>query len=248
MDSSTVKRKRVNIVSSSKRLKVEIPPHVWFYKPKEPLFLLSNYAKTPFVFNGVKYSTGESAYQMSKFVGPEDKVNEYALLVASARTADISRRLGNQKLKYGYAAKVTLLSKKRPQGDFKWIGSTVNDVVNLFKDAGVKLAPNWDQTRIKVMIDIVVAKFTTNQQSLDCLLSTASNSLLVEHSPNDNFWGDGYKINAVGPVVKESNHLGRILTALRSAITGKELSPQLLTSVGSELAKDVCSRLAANSN
>jgi len=69
---------------------------------------------------------------------------------------------------------------------------------------------NWDEYRIKVMKDAVLAKFTQHSKLKELLLSTGD-AILVEDSPTDTFWGIGK--NRTG-----KNMLGIILMQVRELL------------------------------
>ena len=208
-----------------------------FYLPSDPYFVFSNYYKEPILLSfdnkQIMYTTAESAYQSRKFTGPPDLVGEYVALIANARTPDIARRLGSQKMKYGYASNVTLLDKKKPQGDSKWVGVTVNEVVETFRSQGVVLSPTWDTDKLVIMVKVVVAKIIQSEQARKTMLGIRKNTLIVEHSPRDTYWGDGGNEFA-STAHHNRNYLGRILTAIRIGLDpiGGEPSQALVEAIG----------------
>eukprot|EP00208_Stichococcus_sp_RCC1054_P000168 CAMPEP_0206145818 /NCGR_PEP_ID=MMETSP1473-20131121/28590_1 /ASSEMBLY_ACC=CAM_ASM_001109 /TAXON_ID=1461547 /ORGANISM="Stichococcus sp, Strain RCC1054" /LENGTH=650 /DNA_ID=CAMNT_0053542175 /DNA_START=146 /DNA_END=2099 /DNA_ORIENTATION=- len=82
------------------------------------------------------------------------------------------------------------------------------------------LPPDWATVKLSVMLDAVRAKFAQHAGPRAMLLATASGKLgpleLVEDSPHDAFWGCG--ADGTG-----SNHLGRILTRVRSELLAHQL-------------------------
>lgn len=68
----------------------------------------------------------------------------------------------------------------------------------------------FDAIKDSVMYDAVYAKFTSHQ-NLQRLLKSTGNAILVEHTTNDSYWGDGG--NGSG-----QNKLGKILMKVRSVI------------------------------
>ena len=69
---------------------------------------------------------------------------------------------------------------------------------------------DWYDIRIDVMKFIVTEKFKQNPHLAQSLANTGD-SVIKEHSPKDNFWGDGG--NGTG-----KNHLGKILMAVRQQL------------------------------
>ena len=73
---------------------------------------------------------------------------------------------------------------------------------------------NWDSIRNKIMYDVCYQKFTQHTELKEILLSTKG-CWLVEHTSNDNYWGDGG--NGSG-----KNRLGKILMFVREVITNEQ--------------------------
>lgn len=73
-----------------------------------------------------------------------------------------------------------------------------------------KLRRDWEAVKIDVMRKAVEAKFTQHEELRTLLLSTEE-SKLVEHTENDDFWGDGGD-------GRGKNMLGRILMQLREKL------------------------------
>jgi ribA/ribD-fused uncharacterized protein len=80
----------------------------------------------------------------------------------------------------------------------------------------VKMRKDWDDIKLKVMEDLVFAKFDQNAELKEYLLST-DDRYLVEHTPfkgRDAYWADDS--NGTG-----KNHLGIILMKVREKLGGK---------------------------
>lgn len=75
------------------------------------------------------------------------------------------------------------------------------------RDRKRKLRPNWDSIRDNVMREAVWAKFTQHEELKNLLISTGD-SILVEHTKNDAYWGDGGDGSG-------KNRLGKILMEAR---------------------------------
>jgi N-glycosidase YbiA len=69
---------------------------------------------------------------------------------------------------------------------------------------------DWDMLKDQVMLHAVRAKFQQHRRLADRLLATGD-VLLVQHTPNDAYWGDG------GDGTGE-NRLGRILMFVRAEL------------------------------
>lgn len=80
----------------------------------------------------------------------------------------------------------------------------------LGRDRSRKLRRDWESVKVGVMRDAVTAKFTTHPELAALLLSTGD-AKLVEHTENDDYWGDGG--DGTG-----KNMLGRILMEVRTKL------------------------------
>lgn len=69
---------------------------------------------------------------------------------------------------------------------------------------------NWDKVKEYIMIKCLIAKFTQNKELQKILLSTR-NKILIEHTKNDLYWGDGMDSSGL-------NRLGHCLMLVRELI------------------------------
>ena len=74
----------------------------------------------------------------------------------------------------------------------------------------VNLRSDWNSVRIRIMTDIVRAKFTQNGDLKQRLLATGNEDLIEGNTWHDTFWG---VCNGQG-----QNNLGRILMQIRSEL------------------------------
>lgn len=74
------------------------------------------------------------------------------------------------------------------------------------------LRRDWDSAKDQVMREAVRAKFTQHPALRELLLSTGD-AVLVEHTENDAYWGDGGD-------GRGKNRLGRILMQVREELRG----------------------------
>ena len=74
----------------------------------------------------------------------------------------------------------------------------------------IKMNRNWDSKRDNVMLEAVRAKFTQHEDLKELLLSTGD-AVLIEHTENDSYWGDGGDGSG-------KNRLGKILMKVRSEL------------------------------
>ncbi len=78
------------------------------------------------------------------------------------------------------------------------------------RDRKRKLRRDWESAKVAVMREALVAKFTQHDELRELLLSTG-NAKLVEHTANDDWWGDGGDGSG-------RNMLGRLLMELRTEL------------------------------
>lgn len=71
----------------------------------------------------------------------------------------------------------------------------------------IKLRPDWEEIKLKVMLDVVRAKFGQNPELMSLLLATGDRQLVEGNNHGDRFWGT---VDGVG-----ENHLGKILMRVR---------------------------------
>lgn len=80
----------------------------------------------------------------------------------------------------------------------------------LGRDRKQKLRRDWESVKVEAMRQALLAKFTQHPELRALLLSTGD-AKLVEHTENDDYWGDGG--NGSG-----KNMLGRILMQVRESL------------------------------
>jgi ribA/ribD-fused uncharacterized protein len=90
---------------------------------------------------------------------------------------------------------------------------------------GAKLRDGWDVTRVPVMLSVLMAKFSQDDDLLGKLIGTGDEPLREGNYWHDNFWGDCYCMmpGESGPgrpsCIKEGkNVLGQLLMVTRSAL------------------------------
>lgn len=88
------------------------------------------------------------------------------------------------------------------------------EAAEMGRDRSRQLRSDWEEIKINVMRKALYAKFTQYITLKNELLSTAD-ALLVEHTKNDAFWGDGG--NGTG-----ENMLGILLMELRDKLSGNQ--------------------------
>ena len=78
------------------------------------------------------------------------------------------------------------------------------------RDRKRTLRRDWERVKIGIMREAVEAKFRQHED-LRALLLATGDAKLIEHTTNDNFWGDGGDGSG-------RNELGRCLMAVREAL------------------------------
>lgn len=84
------------------------------------------------------------------------------------------------------------------------------------RDRKKKLRRDWESVKVSIMTDAVRAKFSQHEDLRDVLLGTGD-AKIVEHTENDDYWGDGGD-------GRGKNMLGQILMRVRQEIQ-KERKP-----------------------
>ena len=80
------------------------------------------------------------------------------------------------------------------------------------RDRKKKLRRDWESVKVSIMADAVRAKFTQHAELRAMLLGTGE-AKLVEHTENDDYWGDGGDGSG-------RNMLGQILMRVRDELRG----------------------------
>jgi N-glycosidase YbiA len=89
--------------------------------------------------------------------------------------------------------------------------ATPTEAARLGRSRKVAIRADWECIKDQVMKDAVFAKFDQNPAVKKLLLATG-NAILIEHTKNDKYWGDGGN-------GKGKNMLGKILMEVRAAVT-----------------------------
>ncbi len=77
----------------------------------------------------------------------------------------------------------------------------------LGRDRKKKQRKDWESVKVNIMYDAVLAKFSQHED-LKQLLLTTGDAMLIEHTSNDSYWGDGGH-------GRGRNMLGQILMRIR---------------------------------
>jgi len=86
------------------------------------------------------------------------------------------------------------------------------------RDRKRPLRRDWESVKDQIMLKAVRAKFTQHEDLKATLLATVD-AKLVEHTENDNYWGDGGDGSG-------KNRLGQILMKVRDELRAGEVSTE----------------------
>ena len=78
------------------------------------------------------------------------------------------------------------------------------------RDRKRTLRRDWESAKVNVMREALLAKFTQHEDLRQLLLSTGD-AKIIEHTANDDYWGDGGD-------GRGKNMLGRLLAELRTTL------------------------------
>ena len=102
----------------------------------------------------------------------------------------------------------------------KFKGTEHEEAVRLCKKPGeaagmgrsrkLPLRPDWESVKDRIMLEAVRAKFTQHEDLKATLLGTGD-AILIEHTGNDSYWGDGGDGSG-------RNRLGQILMSIRDEL------------------------------
>jgi ribA/ribD-fused uncharacterized protein len=91
------------------------------------------------------------------------------------------------------------------------LAATPLQAVQMGRDRSRPLRADWELVKEAIMRTVVRAKFTQHQDLRAELLATGDTGL-VDHTPNDHYWGDGGDGSG-------KNMLGHILMEVRAALS-----------------------------
>jgi ribA/ribD-fused uncharacterized protein len=179
---------------------------IWFYDPKKPYGVFSNFKETKMVIDGVIYYNSEAYFQSKKFTGPDATPAdlEYANLIASQKTGGKPAILARQ---------------KKPTQNYPW-AKELWVTIQEYQKKGVSMRPDWDKVKDNVMRCAVYNKFAQNLKFKKVLLDTG-NAQLFEHTFRDDYWADGHPRSDPGVHGDGLNMLGKILEEVRYRLGGE---------------------------
>ncbi|MEN9881310.1 MAG: Xylella phage Bacata [Candidatus Parcubacteria bacterium] len=158
---------------------------------------LSNFYATPVVLEGRTYPSVEHAYQSAKFYN-----------VDWSRVSEEVRQEIRESLKLrGYAEDIVysndlFTDTRMTAGNIKIIADVLRKYDYVDK--------NWEDKRIKIMIDILLQKFNTKDM-LNKLEETGEKELIEGNTWNDTLWGvcDGKGRNILGVILMEIRKIAK---------------------------------------
>lgn len=190
-------------------MKTSTDTTVYFYDVKDPYYEFSNFHNAPFELHGKKWKTTEHYFQAAKFADGYPANVEYIELIRACNTPGKCFTLARQKKKGGFAGKYTIDPKNKTDT------RTLNQIIDEYATRAI-IRKDWEQVKIDIMKECLLAKFTQNAKLKQLLLSTGE-STIVEDSPRDDFWG-------IGKHKTGKNMLGKLLMEVRSVL--KDTSTQ----------------------
>jgi ribA/ribD-fused uncharacterized protein len=110
----------------------------------------------------------------------------------------------------------------------KEISEMPADSAGLAKRKGrkVKLRPDWDLIKLRVMRELLDQKFR-QPKFKEKLLASGDAEIIEGNYWHDNYWGDCYCKKCIN--IKGKNHLGRLIMKIREEIKNEDLSNRRYT-------------------
>ena len=90
------------------------------------------------------------------------------------------------------------------------VSRTPKEAKDLGQTSKLPLRSDWEDVKVEIMRDALMAKFTTHTDLRDALLATG-NEELIENAPTDYFWG-------CGKLGGGQNMLGKLLMETRQVL------------------------------
>lgn len=101
-------------------------------------------------------------------------------------------------------------AKTTNESDFNLVANLNSPAETKRLTRRMKIRPDWDSVKLQIMREILICKFTQNEELKKKLLDTGDQEL-----QEGNYWGDVYwgVCRGVG-----ENHLGKLLMEIRSSL------------------------------
>jgi len=144
----------------------------------------SNFFPSPITYDGRQYPTVEHLFQAMKFM---DTANgrQYAEAIRRVATPADAKALGRQRSST----------------------ARLRNIIDMYP--GVRLRPDWEEQKDRIMMDCLRLKFQI--PTLRVVLLSTGDATLVEHTAKDSYWADGGNGRGL-------NRLGQLLMQLRGEI------------------------------
>jgi ribA/ribD-fused uncharacterized protein len=171
-----------------------------FYRHTDKWGELSNFypLRSDVLYDGREWPTSEHLYQALKYDWSTAAGREYSEIIRRASTP--------------YKAKL-LSHAKNLGGAAKWMAE-VQTSIEHGRRIGAKTRADWEQRKLRMMLEVLQWKFSVSVHCRDALLRTGT-AQLEERSATDRFWGK----NAQGD---GENHLGRMLMTVRAHLINQK--------------------------
>ena len=95
--------------------------------------------------------------------------------------------------------------------------ATARAAANMGRDRKRPLRRDWESVKEHVMLEALRAKFTQHEELRATLLGTGD-AVLIEHTTNDSYWGDGGDGSG-------KNRLGQLLMCVREELRAEQKQP-----------------------
>jgi hypothetical protein len=105
----------------------------------------------------------------------------------------------------------------RPDEEEVRLANKPSQAARMGRDRKRPLRRDWEAVKERVMMDALRAKFTQHEELKAVLLGTGD-AVLVEHTANDSYWGDGGDGSG-------KNRLGQLLMQLREELRANDAEP-----------------------
>ena len=157
---------------------------------------LSNFYECTVLYEGLCYRNAEAAFQAAKNIATDEDINEYLAKYEIDRS--------NMSEEFFHSIRMVLTNQKR----FPYAKLTVSEAKKNGRHC--KLRSDWENSKIRIMEEIIWNKFSLNEDLKQKLLETDGCNLIEGNTWNDRFWGV-----CKG---KRENHLGKILESTRNKL------------------------------
>lgn len=163
---------------------------------REDYTFLSNFYECPVLYEGLCYRSAEAAFQAAKNIATDEDINEYLAKYEIDRS--------NMSEEFFHSIRMVLTNQKR----FPYAKMTAPEAKKNGRHC--KLRSDWEDSKIRIMEEIIWNKFSLNEDLKQKLLETDGCNLVEGNTWNDRFWG---VCKGIG-----ENHLEKILESTRNKL------------------------------